>query len=68
MTRKMAKSAERTSFGTPGTMETPENTAQPACGLRGAPPSAIVYAVPQFIWGMSAKRLFQLRLLKESLP
>jgi hypothetical protein len=31
------------------------STAQPACGLRGTPPSAIVYAVPEFIWGMSVK-------------
>ena len=27
---------------------------QPACGYRGTPPSAIVYAVPEFIWGMFA--------------
>ena len=32
------------------------STAQPACGLQGTPPSAIVYAVPEFIWGMSANR------------
>jgi hypothetical protein len=29
------------------------NTAQPASGFRESPPSAIVYAVPEFIWGMS---------------
>jgi hypothetical protein len=29
------------------------STAQPACGLRGTPQSATVYAVPEFIWGMS---------------
>ena len=29
------------------------STAQPVCGFRGTPPSAIVYAVPEFIWGMS---------------
>jgi hypothetical protein len=31
------------------------STAQPACGFREPPPSAIVYAVPQFIGGMSGK-------------
>jgi len=30
------------------------STAQPACGFRETPPPAIVYAVPKFIWGMSA--------------
>ena len=29
------------------------STAQSASGLRGTPPSAIVYAVLEFIWGMS---------------
>ena len=33
------------------------STAQPACGFRGTPPSAIVYAVPEFIWGMSDKTM-----------
>jgi hypothetical protein len=28
-------------------------TAQPACGFWGTLPYAIVYAVPEFIWGMS---------------
>ena len=31
------------------------STAQFASGLRGTPPSAIVYAVLEFIWGMSDK-------------
>ncbi len=31
------------------------STAQPAWGFRGTPPSAIDYAVPEFIWGMSDK-------------
>ena len=55
MTRKIAKSADQTLFGTPGTTETPGALQQPACGFRGTPPSAIVYAVPEFIWGMSGK-------------
>ena len=29
-------------------------TAHPACDFRGIPPAAIVHAVPEFIWGMSA--------------
>jgi len=29
------------------------NTAQPAYGFPGTPPSAIVYTVPEFIWEMS---------------
>ena len=28
--------------------------AAPKMRVRGTPPSAIVYAVPEFIWGMSA--------------
>jgi hypothetical protein len=31
------------------------STAQPAYGFPGTPPSAIVHAVPEFIWGMSVK-------------
>ena len=31
------------------------STAQSASGLRGTPPSAIVRAVPEFIWGMSVE-------------
>ena len=54
MTRKRAKSADQTSFGTPGDDGNARSTAQPACGFRGAPPFAIVYAVPEFIWRMSA--------------
>src|ERR1035437_3479971 len=53
MTRKSIKSADQTSFGTPGTTETPEAVRSPPMELRGNPPSAIVYAVPEFIWGMS---------------
>ena len=53
MTRKKAKSVDQTSFGTPRMTETPGNTAQSACGFRGTLPSAIVYPVPQLIWGMS---------------
>jgi len=34
------------------------STAQTASGLRGTPPSAIVRAVPEFIWGMSVKPAF----------
>jgi hypothetical protein len=33
-------------------------TAQAACGFRGTPPSATVYAVPGFIRGMSVNRNF----------
>jgi hypothetical protein len=29
------------------------STAQPAWSFRGTQPSAIVYAVPEIIWGMS---------------
>jgi len=31
------------------------STAQPTYGFPGTPPSAIVYAVPQFIWGISVQ-------------
>ena len=31
------------------------STAQPGSGFRVTPPYAIVHAVPEFIWGMSAK-------------
>jgi hypothetical protein len=30
------------------------STAQPTYGFPATPPSAIVHAVPEFIWGMSA--------------
>ena len=40
------------------------STAQPACGLQGTPQSATVYAVPEFIWGMSAKLLARKRETK----
>ena len=33
-------------------------TAQPACGFWGTLPSATVYAVPEFIWGMSVEERF----------
>jgi hypothetical protein len=33
------------------------STAQPAYGFPGTPPSAIVHAVPEFIWGMSDKTM-----------
>ncbi len=33
------------------------STAQSASGLRGTPPSTIVRAVPEFIWGISAKNV-----------
>jgi hypothetical protein len=55
MIRKKAKSADQTSFGTPGTTETPGALRSPTCGFRGTPQSATVYAVPEFIRGMSAK-------------
>jgi hypothetical protein len=31
------------------------STAQPACGFRETPPSAIVYAVPEVMWGMECR-------------
>jgi hypothetical protein len=34
------------------------NTAQPTYGFPATPPSAIVHAVPEFIWGMSASKLY----------
>ena len=55
MTRKRAKSADQTSFGTPRMTETPRALRSPPVGFRGTPPSAIVYAVLEFIWGMSVK-------------
>ncbi len=40
----------------PGSAKRREHcVARRACGLRGTPPSATVYAVPEFIWGMSDK-------------
>ena len=36
-------------------------TAQPAYGFRGTLPSATVYAVPEFIWGMSAYGFTRMR-------
>jgi hypothetical protein len=39
------------------TAGTPEDTAQPTYGFPGTPPSAIVHAVPEFIWGMSDNRV-----------
>jgi hypothetical protein len=39
------------------TVGTPEDTAQPTYGFPGTPPSAIVHAVPEFIWGMSDNRV-----------
>ncbi len=54
MMRKRAKSADQTSLGTPWTTETAGALRKSASGLRGTPPSAIVRAVPEFIWGMSA--------------
>ena len=30
------------------------STAQPTYGFPGTPPSAIVYTLPEFIWGISA--------------
>jgi hypothetical protein len=32
------------------------SAAQPAYGFRGTPPSATVYAVAAFIWGMSVQQ------------
>ena len=55
MTRDRVKSAERTSFGTPRTTETPGALRSPPVAYGEPPPSAIVYAVPEFIWGMSVK-------------
>jgi hypothetical protein len=55
MTRKRAKSEAQTSFGTPGTTETSGAPAQPAYGFPGILPTAIVYAVPEFTWGMSVQ-------------
>jgi hypothetical protein len=55
MTRKKAKSVDQTSLGTPGTTETPGALPSPPVAYGEPPPSAIVYAVPQFIWGMSAQ-------------
>ncbi len=42
--------ADQTTLGTPGTTET---AGALLGGLRGTAPSAIVCAVPEFIWGMS---------------
>ena len=58
MTRKRAKSADANVVWDAEDDGNAGSTAQPACGFRGTPPSASVYAVPEFIWGMSAK-LFQ---------
>jgi hypothetical protein len=65
MTRKKAKSVDQTSLGTPGTTETPGALHSPPVAYReprsllpSTPfqsSSATVYAVPEFIWGMSAK-------------
>jgi hypothetical protein len=49
MSGKMARSWDQTSFGTAGT---PEALRSPPTGFRGTLPSAIVYAVPEFIWGI----------------
>ena len=57
MTRKRAKSADQTSLGTPGTMETAGALRKTASGLRRTPPSAIVYPVLEFIRAMSAEWL-----------
>ncbi len=57
MTRKRAKSADQTSLETPGTTETAGALRRPPRGLRGTPPSAIVRAIPEFIWGISAQTI-----------
>jgi hypothetical protein len=49
MSGKMARSWDQTSFGTTGT---PEALRSPPMASREPPPSAIVYAVPEFIWGI----------------
>jgi hypothetical protein len=41
-----------------GDDENAGSTAQPARGFRGTPPSAIVYAVPDFLCGMWARAAF----------
>ncbi len=50
MTRQRAKSADQTSLETPGTAGALRS---PPRGLRETPPSAMVRAVPEFIWGMT---------------
>ena len=52
MTRKVARSADRASFGTTGM---PEVLRSQPYGFRGIPPFAIIHAVLEFIWGTSAK-------------
>jgi hypothetical protein len=54
MQTKRAKSADQTLSVTVGMTKTPGALRKPAGAFRGTPPSAIVYAVPEFIWGMSA--------------
>jgi hypothetical protein len=61
VTRKRAKSADQTSFGTLVTLvtlvtpETPEALCSPPGASREPRRLAIVYAVPEFIWGMSVQ-------------
>jgi hypothetical protein len=53
MTRRRAKSADQTPVWDAGDDGNSGSNAQPACGFRGTPPSAIVYAASEFIWGIS---------------
>src|SRR6266487_2467343 len=48
------------------TAGTPEDTAQPTYGFPGTPPSAIVHAVQEFIWGMSANTVCQCALAQRA--
>ncbi len=53
MPRKMARSPDRTVVRDGWNAG---STAQPAYGFPRTPPSAIVHAVPEFIWGMSVEK------------
>jgi hypothetical protein len=59
MPRQRAKSADQKSLGDAGDDGNGGSTAQTASGLRGTPPSAIVRAVPELIWGMSDYMTFR---------
>lgn len=55
MTRKRAKSADQTSFESPETTETPRALRSPFVASRKPLPTAIIYAVTEFIWKMSVQ-------------
>ena len=55
MTRKRPKPADANVVWDAEDDGNAGSTAQPACGFQGTPLSAMVYVVPEFIWGMSDK-------------